>query len=118
MNTYLTLRPRVQCYPDDLQAFLRKVVKSVFIAVDDHAQVVSQPVAAPVRDIERRIGEDEVGLQVRVTVVVEGVAVLYLSFDAAYGEVHLGEPPSGVVRLLPVDEDVGPRSTAVCPCLR
>ena len=39
-------------------------------------------------------------------VVVEGVAVADLRVDAADGEVHLGQPPGGVVRLLPVDGDV------------
>ena len=77
------------------------------------ALVVRQPLAAPVRDVERRIGEDEVRSQVGVAVVVEGVAVCDLALDAADGEVHPGEPPRGVVRLLAVDGDVAPRPAAV-----
>ena len=38
--------------------------------------VVTQPVAAPVGDVEGRIGEDVVGAQVRVTVVLEAVSML------------------------------------------
>ena len=71
------------------------------------ALVVAQALAAPVADVEGRIGEDEVGLEVGVAVVVEGVAVGDLAVDAADGEVHLGQPPGGVVRLLAVDADVG-----------
>ena len=72
------------------------------------ALVLGEPVAAPVGDVERGIGEDEVGLEVGVSVVVESVAVGDLSLNAADGEVHLGQPPSGVVGLLAVDGDVPP----------
>ncbi len=75
------------------------------------ALVALQALAAPVGDVEGRIGEDEVGLQIRVAVVVEGIALCDLSgVDAADGEVHAGEPPGGVVRFLAVDRDVGPCS--------
>ena len=67
------------------------------------ALVLAQTLAAPIAHVERRIGEDEVGLQVRVAVVVEGVAVRDLPLDAADGEVHLRQPPGGVVRFLAVD---------------
>ena len=40
------------------------------------ALVVAQQVAAPVAVVERRVGQDVVGLQVRVQVGVEAVAVL------------------------------------------
>ena len=53
-----------------------------------------------------RIGEDEVGLEVGVTVVVEGVAVGNLAVNAANREVHFGKPPGGVVALLAVNADV------------
>jgi hypothetical protein len=53
------------------------------------ALVVLEPFAAPVGDVEGRIGKDEVGLEVGVAVVVEGVAVANLAVDAADGEVHL-----------------------------
>ena len=49
------------------------------------ALVLGQPFAAPVRDIKRGIGEDEVGLQIRMTVVMKGVTVRDLSLDPAYG---------------------------------
>ena len=41
-----------------------------------------------------------------LAVVVEGVAVGDLAFDPPDGEVHAGEAPGSVVRLLPVDTDV------------
>ena len=68
---------------------------------------------APVRDVERGIGEDEVRLQVRVAVVVEAVPVSDLPADPTYGQVHLGEPPRRVVRLLAVDRDVAARPAAI-----
>ena len=33
--------------------------------------VVTQPLAAPVGDVERRIGENEIGLEIRMAIVVE-----------------------------------------------
>jgi hypothetical protein len=70
------------------------------------ALVVLEQLAAPVRVVERRVGDDEVGLQVGWLVVVERVAVADLGVDPADGEVHLGQPPGRVVGLLPVDRDV------------
>ena len=72
------------------------------------ALVFGQPFAAPVGDIEGRVGQDEVGLEVGVTVGVEGVAVGDLALNAANGEVHLGQSPRRVVRLLAINRDVGP----------
>lgn len=40
------------------------------------ARVVAQALAAPVRDVERGVGEDEICFQVFVQVIVEGVGVL------------------------------------------
>ena len=54
------------------------------------ALVALQSLAAPVGDVEGRIGEDVVGAQVGVAVVVEYVAVSDLAFDAADGEFHRG----------------------------
>ena len=71
-----------------------------------HRFVVPQPLAAPVGDVEGRVGEDVVGPQVGVAVVVETVAVLDLGLDAPDREVHLGHPPGGVVGLLAIDGDV------------
>ena len=45
--------------------------------------IIAQAVTAPVRNIERRVGENEIGLEVRVAVVVERVAVTDLTVDAA-----------------------------------
>ena len=72
------------------------------------ALVVLQQIAAPVAVVERRVGEDVVGLEVRVQVAVEAVGVFLaeVAVDAANGEVHLGQPPGRVVRLLAVDADV------------
>ena len=53
------------------------------------------------------IGQDEVGLQVGMAVVVERVAVGDLALDAPDRQVHLCQPPCGEVRLLAVDRDVG-----------
>jgi hypothetical protein len=71
------------------------------------ALVLPQALPAPVGDVEGGIGQDEVGLEIGEAVVVEGVAVGDLALDAADREVHLRKPPSGVVRLLTVDGDVG-----------
>ena len=72
----------------------------------DPALVALQELAPPVAVVEGRIGEDVVGLEVGVAVVVEGVAVGDLGVDAADREVHLGEAPGRVVGLLAVDADV------------
>jgi len=62
--------------------------------------------SAPILHVEGRIGEDVVRLEVGETVVQEGVALLNAAVDPADGQVHLGEPPSGVVELLAVDADI------------
>ena len=72
----------------------------------DPALVVLQQLAAPVAVVEGRVGEDVVGLQVGVPIVVERVAKSNPRLDAADGEVHLAQAPGGVVVLLPVDGDV------------
>ena len=73
------------------------------------AGVVAEAFAAPVADVERRVGEDVVGSQVGVAVVVERVGgpVGEVGFDAAQREVHLAESPGGGDELLAVDGDVG-----------
>jgi len=68
--------------------------------------VVAQQFAAPVADVERRIGEDVVGLEVRVSIIVKRIAMSDLPVDAADGEVHLSEPPGSVIGLLAVNADV------------
>ena len=73
------------------------------------ARVVGELGVPPVRHVERRVGEDEVGAQVGVQVLREGVgrALAEVGLDAAQGEVHLGQLPGGVGELLAVDGDVG-----------
>ena len=71
------------------------------------AFVVGEPLTAPVGDVEWGIGEDEVGLEVGMAVVVEAVAMGDLPFNASDREVHLRQPPGGVVRFLTVDRDIG-----------
>ena len=73
------------------------------------AAIVAQQFTTPVADVERRVGDDEIGLEVFVRVVEEGAFVVPLHLrgvDAADGEVHLGQPPSGLVAFLAVDGDV------------
>ena len=69
--------------------------------------VLGQPLRTPVAHVEGRVGEDEVGLEVGVLVVVEGVAVGDLARYPANREVHPGQPPGRVVRFLAVDRDAG-----------
>ena len=61
-----------------------------------------------------RVGENEVGLEVRESLVVEGVAVRDLAVEAAEAAVHLDQPPSGVVALLAVDREM---ALALSVCL-
>ena len=72
------------------------------------AGVLTQPIATPIGDVERRIGEDEVGLEVLQLVLVEATLVVPadVGVDTAHREVHLGKPPGRVVALLPVNGDV------------
>jgi hypothetical protein len=72
------------------------------------ARVFAQAAAAPVGDVERRVGEDVVETQVAQFVLVEATFVVpaNVGVDAAHGEVHLGQAPGGVVALLTVDGDV------------
>jgi hypothetical protein len=49
------------------------------------------------------VGQHVIGLEVGVAIVVEGVAMGDLCVDPADREVHLGEPPSGVIGLLAPD---------------
>ena len=72
------------------------------------AGILAQPFAAPVGDVERRIGEDIIEPQVFQLVLVEAALVVPsdVGVDAANREVHLAEPPRRVVALLTVDRDV------------
>src|SRR5882672_12610186 len=78
------------------------------------ALVVAQALAAPVGDVEGRVRENEIGLEVGVAVVVERVALRDLTrVNATDGEVHAREAPRGVVRFLAVDRDISFRLAAV-----
>ena len=69
------------------------------------ALVVAQQVPRPIRNVERRIREDEVGLEVLVLVVEErvGSRLAHVGLDAADGEVHVSQLPVGRVGLLAED---------------
>ncbi len=69
-----------------------------------HVVVLAEPVA----DVEGKVGEDVVGLEVGVEVVAEGVSGVFpeIALDAADGEIHEGELPGGRVRFLAVDGDI------------
>ena len=65
--------------------------------------------AAPVADVERRVGDDEIGFQVFVRIVQERTFVVPFhlrAVDAADGEVHFRQPPGGLVAFLPVDGNI------------
>ena len=53
------------------------------------ALVLGESLAAPVGDVKRRIGENEVGLEVGMAVVAEAVAMGDLPLDAPDRQVHL-----------------------------
>ena len=65
------------------------------------ADIFTQLLAVPVADVERRVGKDEIGFEVRVTIVQKGVTQLEAGFDATDGKVHLCQPQGGGVRFLP-----------------
>ncbi len=81
----------------------------------DPAWVAGQLFVPPFLHVEGRVGHDEVGAQVRVQVVQQGVgrATAEVEVDAADGHVHRGQPPGGGVALLPVDADLPGRFFAL-----
>ena len=52
------------------------------------AFVVAQTVAAPIGYVERWVGEDEVGFEIRMAVIVKRVAVGDLAVDATQRQIH------------------------------
>ena len=68
--------------------------------------------ARPVLDVEWRVGQDHVGLEVRVQVAGKSVAPrrAQVAEDAMDGQVHLRHPPGALVQLLAVDGDVAGRA--------
>lgn len=73
------------------------------------AFVATQQRARIVGDVERRIRDDEVGLEVGVLRAEEGVGGggAEVGFDAVDGEVHVCQPPRRRVGLLTEDGNVG-----------
>ena len=71
----------------------------------DHPSGIQQRMAAPVTVVERGVGQYVVGFEVGMAVIVEGVAMVNLCGDSTNGQVHLGQPPGGVVGFLTVDGD-------------
>ena len=51
----------------------------------------------PVGDVEWWVGEDEIGFQIRMTVVVKSIAVGDLAVDATQREIHFCEAPGRVI---------------------
>lgn len=71
--------------------------------------ITAEELARPVADVEGRVSEDEVSLEIGVLVAEERVSRLLTEpgLDAVDGEVHVGEAPRRGVALLPEDGDVG-----------
>lgn len=71
------------------------------------ADVTQEPFLPPAGEVEGRVGQDEVRLQLGVTIVEEGVGVILaqVGLDASDGEVHLGQLPGGGVGVLPENGD-------------
>jgi len=65
-------------------------------------------VATPFLEVEGRIGHDEVGLQIFVLILEEGISrnLTQIAGDAANGQVHLRQLVGGAGVFLPVDGDV------------
>lgn len=74
----------------------------------DPARIGGQLFIPPFLHVEGRVGHDEIGAQVRVQVVEQGVGrgTAKIEVDAANGHVHRGQPPGGGVALLPIDADL------------
>jgi len=63
------------------------------------ALIVPKELTAPVGVIEGRIGQHIIRLEIGVQIAMKGVSLLLteVAVDAANGQVHLGQPPGGVV---------------------
>ena len=72
------------------------------------AHILFQPGMPPVLDIERRVGHDKIGAQVRVLVIQKTVGVLFakVKVDAANGHIHGRQLPGGGVALLTIHGDM------------
>lgn len=71
--------------------------------------------AAPIAHIERRIGEDEIGFEILVEIIVKSVRVLRakIGFDPTNGKVHLREFPRGRIRFLTVGGNIPDAATVL-----
>ncbi len=71
-------------------------------------RVVGELFVPPFLHVEGRVGHDEVGAQVRVQVIQQGVgrAAAEVEVDTANGHIHGSQPPGGGVAFLPVDADL------------
>src|SRR3972149_890132 len=74
------------------------------------ALVLTQAFPAPIAHVERRVGDNVIGFQIRMQVTVERVRVLLaeIALDPADRKVHLRQFPRGWVALLPKNADVVP----------
>ena len=73
------------------------------------ARVVGQFVrASPRFEVERRIGHDVIGFEIRVLILEEGIGgdFAQVAGDAANGQIHFGQLISRAGLLLPIDRDV------------
>ena len=61
------------------------------------ALIFLQQFTAPITVIKRGIGQNIISFEVRIAVIVEGVAMGNLRVNPPDGKVHLGEPPGGVI---------------------
>ena len=70
--------------------------------------IALQLVLAPIAVVEWRIGENVIGLNAGVEILVEGIGpfAAKVRFDAANSKVHLGQPPCRGIGLLPVNGNV------------
>ena len=71
-----------------------------------------QAAVASAGNVERRIGQDVVSLQIEMPVVVESVSMGNLTLGAQSGEAYLSQSPSRIVRFLAADRYVGLGTTA------
>src|SRR5215469_6184702 len=72
------------------------------------AHVVTQTVTTPIAHVERWIGEDEVGFEVFVQVILEGVCVVWsqVGLNASNSKIHFRQAPGRRVGLLSKNREV------------
>src|SRR5205809_774573 len=72
------------------------------------ARIVLQLVLTPIAVIEWRVGEDVIGFDAWVHILVEAVSpfAAEVCLDPSDGKIHLCQPPCGRIGLLPINRDV------------